>query len=331
MKKFSLPVSVLLALTTLLAACATVSPRHDQIALTSMDYRFIGEIYQHRGSHRDVDAWLVMPEADEFSPPYPAVILLHSSWGLSEQEWLYARLMADMGIAALVIDSFRPRGVRRTSADQSLVSSASMLADAFSALDYLAADARFDSDKIAIMGFSKGAIAALYSSLTRVQRVMAIDGRRFAAHLAFYPWCGLQLRDMETTGVPIAIHGGSNDVITPIDQCLNFVDEQLTDKDKSHIQVVRYENARHAFDHPALQNIPFVIPMSAQVPGDCRLVEEEDGLFKETSTDRSVNGENIGEVLAQCSRSTGVAGRNRDAAQLARENVKRFMRDILLN
>ncbi len=322
--------AILLALVWL-PACATLPSSGQQIVLVSKDYRFINEIYnESAGKSRDIDAWLRLPDSDSYAPPYPAVVFLHSSWGLSKQEWHYAELFAELGVVSLIIDSFKPRGIRRTSMDQSLVSTASMLADAFSALDYLANEPRIRRDRIAIMGFSKGAIATLYSSITRVQQVMTIHGDRFAAHLAFYPWCGVLLKNMRTTGVPIAIHGGSRDVVTPIEQCENFVRYQLQDEDKSHIQIVRYENARHAFDHPALQKIPFVVPMNVQVPGNCLFVEERKGIFVEKSTRRHVNGDNFSQVLSLCSHHHGAAGRNRDAAMLAGENAKLFIQETLL-
>ncbi len=323
---------VLCSLMLVLAACASTSEnKSNHITLLSSDFGFISDIYEGAGKQREVNSWLVLPESEQFSPPYPAVVFLHSSWGLSDQEWHYSRLFAEMGIASLVIDSFRSRGVRRTSRDQSLVSGASMLADAFSALDYLAKDSRIQSQSIAVMGFSKGAVASLYSSLVTVQSIMARSHYQFAAHIAFYPWCGTSLTDMQTSGVPIAIHAGTKDVITPLNRCIDLVENKIADDDKSHIQLVQYEGARHAFDHPALKRIPFAVPLSAQVPGDCHFVQKDNSKFIEESSGQIVSGENFKEVMAQCSSKTGVAGRDRKAAALANENVKNFMRKVLLN
>lgn len=141
------------------SAYATIPLADQEVILVSKDYRFIDEIYiEAAGKSRDVNAWLIMPDQERYPPPYPAVVFLHSSWGLSKQERYYADLFAELGVASILIDSFRARGVRRTSKDQSLVATSSMMADAFAALDYLSLDVRFQSDKVGVMGFSKGAI-----------------------------------------------------------------------------------------------------------------------------------------------------------------------------
>ena len=44
----------------------------------------------------------------------------------------------------------------------------------------------------------------------------AID---FAAHAAFYPWCGLRPLDVTTTGAPVLIQMGDDDNVTPALRC----------------------------------------------------------------------------------------------------------------
>ena len=70
----------------------------------------------------------------------PAAVIINSSGGVSAHtELYYARLLASQGVAALVVDSFMPRGVRRTGDDQNRVSQTQSNADAVTGFRWLAA------------------------------------------------------------------------------------------------------------------------------------------------------------------------------------------------
>ena len=77
--------------------------------------------------------------------PFACMVLLTSSAGVQRhREHYYAQALNEAGIAALIVDSFTGRGVRRTVADQTLVSGAQMEGDAFAALALLRSDPRID-------------------------------------------------------------------------------------------------------------------------------------------------------------------------------------------
>ena len=89
--------------------------------------------------------------------PFACMVMLTSSAGVQRhREHYYAQALNDAGIAALIVDSFTGRGVRRTVADQTLVSGAQMEGDAFAALALLRSDPRIDPQRIGVMGVSKG-------------------------------------------------------------------------------------------------------------------------------------------------------------------------------
>src|SRR3979411_2835282 len=98
--------------------------------------------------------------------PPPCMIMLTSSAGVQRhREHYYARALNDAGTAARIVDSFTGRGVRRTVADQSLVSAAQMEGDAFAALALLRADSRIDPQRIGVMGVSKGGVRTLNAAI----------------------------------------------------------------------------------------------------------------------------------------------------------------------
>ena len=127
-----------------------------------------------------------------FLPPgtdkVPALLIHHGSGGVSEtRELRYAREIVQMGVATLVINSFKPRGITSTVRDQSTVTNNDMLADEFAALKALAGHARIDGKRVGVMGFSKGGTAALLAAHeVRAARALP-EGLRFALHVPFYP------------------------------------------------------------------------------------------------------------------------------------------------
>ena len=326
----------ILLILIVLTACGTtpIKKYGDKINVDSADFVFIDSLLEsanNKPSSRKIDVWLTLPDNTRFDSPYPAVVLLHSSWGLSSQEWYYANTFKRMGIATFSIDSFTPRGVEKTSMDQTRVSSASMLKDAYAVLAYINTQAKFDATRVAVMGFSKGGIVALYSAVNKIQHVLSDDKLKFAAHIAYYPWCGLQLYDMQTTGAPILIQGGSKDYVTPISQCKNLVENAFTDEDNSNITIKEHAGARHAFDHPVLGRLPFKVSMDAQIPADCSIKEVNPGWFIEENTGVKVTHNNIGEVLHRCSKYKGEAKYNRKAARSALALTQEFLNTYIVN
>ena len=187
MKRLVFPLVVVM-----LAACGQTAPSHRQkVDILSWNHGFIDEVGRpSAGKLQAVNGSLMFPKDRGGPGRLPAVVLLHSGVGQASQDWFYAELLNDWGIAVLAIDSFRPRGVKNTVGNQTAVSEASILADAFAALNYLSAHPRIDPARIAAMGFSKGATPTILSALERYRARMADGNNRFAAHIAYYPWCG---------------------------------------------------------------------------------------------------------------------------------------------
>lgn len=113
---------------------------------------------------------------DDADRPVPAMVILSSSAGVQRhREVHYAQRLAAAGIAACVVDSFAPRGVRSTVADQSRVSAFQMECDAIAALRLLRRDPRIDGARIGVMGVSKGGVASVNSAIAVRRRWRGVD------------------------------------------------------------------------------------------------------------------------------------------------------------
>jgi cephalosporin-C deacetylase-like acetyl esterase len=130
----------------------------------------------------------------------PAVILVHGSDGVGFNSGMWVSQLNKAGFATFVTNSFRGRGITNTITDQSQLSAYTMMNDAFAALAVLVKHPRIDPNKIAVMGFSKGAVPALYASVNRFQSAYAPEGAAFPAYIGFYTPCNTSLIDDEKVG-----------------------------------------------------------------------------------------------------------------------------------
>jgi dienelactone hydrolase len=300
--------------------------RSESVRLASADPIFLDAIAERApASHRDGRGYLMLPDGGV--PPFPAVVILHGAQGQGTQDWHYADLLTGAGFAAFAVDSFGPRGIDRTIKDQTLVTETQMMADAYAALAALRGDRRIDPDRIAVLGFSKGGTAALYAALGRVRDSLDPGGAGFAAHVAYYPWCGLQPRMPATTGAPLLIQMGRQDDVTPAALCEQLVAELRREAPNALVDLVVYPHAAHAFDHPLLAGLE--LDVVGQIPAGCLVREEEPGRFVEQRSGALVTAATLKSILSACSRARGHAGGDREAADAAERRTLAFLRAML--
>ncbi len=221
---------------------------------------------------------LRLPEGDG---PFPAVILLHGSDGpKSALAWNWARVLGDYGVASFAIDSYTARGHEEIFSGQARVGEFNNVIDTFEALRLLAADPRIDAGRIAVMGFSRGGIPALYSAMTRFEDLYAPEGLRLAAHLPFYPPCNFRLdRELEVGPEPIRAFHGEADVWNPLPRCKDYVERLAAAGHDATIST--YPGAHHAFDHPGSPS--YNVKETAQTSRRCMRVEEDGVLINEAT------------------------------------------------
>jgi dienelactone hydrolase len=170
--------------------------------------------------------------------PFPAVVVLHGCNGVGVAMRTWARRLTSWGYVALIVDSFRPRGLTNVCERPLLVPAELRALDAFSAADYLRSLANIRADRIAIMGFSHGGWTVLHASATQ-------DRPPFAAAVAFYPWCF-------PPGAPFAtdtlVLVGDADDWTPANRCVSMREQTVAGGREFRLKV--YPGALHAFDAP---------------------------------------------------------------------------------
>jgi dienelactone hydrolase len=179
--------------------------------------------------------------------PFPCMVILTSSAGVQRhREHYYAQALNDAGVAALIVDSFTGRGVRRTVADQSLVSGAQMEGDAFAALALLRSDPRIDPERIGVMGVSKGGVATLNAAIAIRQRWRSYD-HLFDLHVAICPGATAQHRDPTTQGRPMYFMLAGRDDYTPAPLALEYA-ERMRAAGNRRIKVKVYSGAHHGWE-----------------------------------------------------------------------------------
>ena len=88
--------------------------------------------------------------------PVGAVVVLHGCDGIESHYRQWARRLADWGYAALLIDSFGPRGFQNVCNQGLLVPPEAQARDAFDGAAYLRASPQVRAQRVGVIGFSHG-------------------------------------------------------------------------------------------------------------------------------------------------------------------------------
>lgn len=251
----------------------------------------------------------------------PAVILIHGSGGIGSGPDMWARVLNEAGIAAFILDSFSGRGIVSTVEDQDQLNSLSMTVDAYRALDVLAAHPRIRPDRIAVWGFSKGAVPAVYAAVERFRASFGTQNR-FVAHVGFYTPCNVAYdKDEAMGGAPVRLyHGSSDDYVNPA-ACRTLVSRLKPSG--VDIALTEYADSQHGFDSPT--SPPLVAVPKAQSTRNCRLKEGPNGTLVDADT-----GQPYEIKTASCVAIGAHVGHNAQATEAVRADVMAFLGTALL-
>ncbi len=178
--------------------------------------------------------------------PMAAVVVLHGCDGIGPNYRQWAQRLADWGYAALLIDSFGPRGFRAVCNRGLRVPPEAQARDAFDGAAYLRAILRVPARRIGVIGFSHGGWAVLKAVLAGLVR--RPNEPAFAAAVAFYPGCDPRDPPGRSLETDTLILIGDADDWTPVARCAEWRDAVRA---RGHVlQMKVYPGARHGFDAP---------------------------------------------------------------------------------
>lgn len=204
--------------------------------------------------------------------PSPAVVLLHGRAGpysslangvytaatLSKRHAAWATFWQERGYVALLVDSFGPRGYPRGFTRGSYAQRPAEVSeqtvrplDAYGALAYLRTRRGVIPDRVALQGWSNGAMTALVTMSDAAPGIAApTPSTGFRAALALYPGCRMDaVKARYVPYAPILMLLASNDEEVAPAPC-----EQLAARTRAAggpLELVIYEGAEHSFDDPA--------------------------------------------------------------------------------
>jgi dienelactone hydrolase len=153
--------------------------------------------------------------------PFPAVVVMHGCDGVNANTRAWAARLVGWGYAALIVDSFRSRGLSNVCNRGAMLPASVRAGDATAAKNYLRSLPNIAKGRIGLIGFSHGGWAALAAASS------------FNAVVAYYPLCSGRVP--ANTLVLI----GSADDWTPSQRCSGG---------GANLKV--YSGATHAFDAP---------------------------------------------------------------------------------
>jgi len=184
----------------------------------------------------------------------PAVVVLHGSGGVSGREEAYQLALARAGIASIAIDEWSARGLGGDAGGRP-ATVLETLPDVYGARAWLAARSDIDAERIGVLGFSFGGVAAMLAATERIQGEYSPDGRGFAAAMPVYPVCwiygqveGYDFKDL--TGVPVRIVTGAADEYDDNGDACPALARMLPEVERRTVSVMVIEGAHHGFDKP---------------------------------------------------------------------------------
>jgi dienelactone hydrolase len=189
--------------------------------------------------------------------PFPAIVAMHSCDGLSGAESPVAARYADWGerlaaagFVVLFPDSFASRGLppQCTVGQRSQRSGRERMGDADAARHWLQEQDFVMVDRVSLLGWANGAVAALWT--VRPRALKKESKPDFRSAVVFYPGCR-RLRDTAWSArAPTLILAGAKDDWAPASACEQMVAGARGRSARTAIVV--YPGAVHDFDHPSL-------------------------------------------------------------------------------
>ena len=200
-----------------------------------------------------ITAYLYKP--DSGSGPFAAVVIMHGGGGVHGWTTDFASTVSGWGYVTLVIDSYGSRNIRSTDEIGHRKGAFYQIADVYGGYRFLSKLDFVDSNRIAILGFSRGghttlnAIGEEQSLPYYVREGLARPGD-FAAAVAIYPHC----KDQENIvhKAPVLILIGDRDREYNLDCSADVVNRSKASGLKSALHI--YRGVTHSYFSKRIRN-----------------------------------------------------------------------------
>jgi len=283
------------------------------------------------GKPREIFGYLSMPTV-AVAGKIPVMVIAHGSGGVEPRNAISGHRISISSVSPPSWLTPSRARVTRTVDDQTLVSRAANTVDAFHALAFLAADARFDANRIGIIGFSRGGNAANETAtLTFRDNVLPQHKNlQFAFHIPMYVGCqdGRYRKNngFDKTGAPMLFLLGGSDNYTPAAQCVGLI----TDMQQEYPGVIDYrvyDGANHGFDGDYGVKYDGLGTTSR----DCAVLEIDLKTWTRhiTGSGELLPAAKVGEFYKKCvSRGVTFGAANTRYREMAKQDIEAFLRKI---
>jgi dienelactone hydrolase len=200
---------------------------------------------------------LMKPEGDG---PFPAIVMVHQCAGLNAAVMANAREAVARNYVVLMIDSLGPRDVTSVCyGPKNGVNFFRGVRDALQAAEHLRGLSYVDKTRIALVGFSWGAMIGLMTSSEHYASSALANAAPFAATVSFYPGCfkitppnGRPPFEILNPDIkhPLLVLMGEDDAETPSGECVSKLEAVKTTGAPVEWHV--YPQTTHCWDCRAL-------------------------------------------------------------------------------
>jgi dienelactone hydrolase len=217
---------------------------------------------------RAIPAAEIRPEG---AGPFPAVVLLHGCHGVSASTRDWAHWFGARGYVALIVDSWRPRGIRDGCTPGQDIPNTERFDDAVGALRWLHTRGYVDPRRVGVMGWSNGGLFAMAvvngPSLERARvRGVALPEPGFVASVAMYPGGCYSLVEERVVRPLLLLIGDADDWTLP-SECARMVDAMRARG--ADTSLVLYPGAVHYFDVVGQSRTVLTEVENRNRPGGC--------------------------------------------------------------
>lgn len=193
--------------------------------------------------------------------PVPAIIFFHGCGGERPMHLAHARAIAEAGFAAIIIDSFEPRGIGRFAAMTQVCSALRLwgqerAADVFAALEIARETDGIDAERLVLAGWSHGGwtlLDAMSFVSEGVRPPSLTDGEAgfdgVVRIVPIYPYCGFPARASGRIGPglpPVEMTLAERDRVAPRGDCERLARQAVAAGADITFDV--WEGVTHAFD-----------------------------------------------------------------------------------